>query len=122
MPAKILVVEDHADSREILKTQIRSLGYEVVEAVNGEEGLKKALAEAPNLIIMDLGLPGMNGIEVTAKLKENSKTANIPVVAHTAWSVEDYKKQAQKAGMAAYLTKPTSPQVLKRVIERFLQP
>ena len=121
MPAKILIVEDHEDSRDILKVQIQVMGYKVIEAESGQEGLEKALAETPDLIIMDLGLPGINGIEAAVRLKKNPKTAHIPVIAHTAWSPEDYREKALKAGMAEYLNKPTPPQVLRRAIERFLQ-
>lgn len=121
MPGKILIVEDHQDSREILKMQLESMGYEVVEAEDGEEALKKAQIEAPNLIIMDLGLPKMNGIDATRKIKENPKTASIPVVAYTAWSRQDYAEKARAAGIVEYLTKPTSPRLFKEVIERLVQ-
>lgn len=121
MPAKILIVEDHEDSRDILKVQIQALGYEVIEAESGQEGLEKALTEAPDFIIMDLGLPGIDGIEAAVRLKKNPKTADIPVIAHTAWSPEDYKEKAERAGMVAYLTKPTPPHLFKEVIQRVLR-
>lgn len=121
MSAKILIVEDHEDSRDILKLQLQALGYEVIEAESGQEGLEKALTAAPDLIIMDLGLPGIDGIEAAVRLKKDPKTADIPVIAHTAWSPEDGREKALKAGMAEYLNKPTLPQVLRKVIERFLQ-
>ncbi len=121
MPAKILIVEDHEDSRDILKLQLQALGYEVIEAENGQEGLGKAFSEAPDFIIMDLGLPGIDGIEAAIRLKKNPKTADIPVIAHSAWSPEGYREKALKAGMAEYLNKPTPPQVLRTVVERFLQ-
>lgn len=121
MPAKILIVEDHEDSRDILKLQLQAQGYEVIEAENGQEGLEKALTEDPYLIVMDLGLPGIDGIEAAIRLKKNPKTADIPVIAHTAWSPEDYKEKAERAGMVAYLTKPTPPHLFKEVIQRVLQ-
>jgi CheY-like chemotaxis protein len=121
MPGKILIVEDHPDSRDILAIQLRLMSYEVIEAVDGKEGIEKAQAENPNLIIMDLGLPGINGIETTVKLKQNSKTAHIPVIALTAWQEQDYKDKALQAGMAGFLSKPTPPRILKDVIEDLLQ-
>ncbi|MGH7770818.1 MAG: response regulator [Candidatus Binatia bacterium] len=121
MPGRILIVEDHKDSREILAAQLRHAGYEVIKAETGSEAIEIAKAQEPNLIIMDLGLPGMNGIETTVKLKENTKTARIPVVAYTAWDLERYKKTAEKAGFEGYLTKPASLQVLKQTIEGFLK-
>ena len=120
MPGKILIVEDHPDSREILAIQLRLMSYEVIEAADGQEGIEKAQAENPNLIIMDLGLPGINGIEATVGLKQNPKTSHIPVIALTAWQGQDYKDKALQAGMAGFLSKPTPSRILKDVIERSL--
>lgn len=120
MPFKILIVEDHPDSREILKIQIEVIGYEVVEATNGEEALEKAAAERPDLIIMDIGLPGINGVEATAKLKANPKTADIPVVAYTAWPEDFFREKAEKVHMAGFLTKPTPARRFKEFIEQLL--
>ena len=121
MPVKILIVEDHSDSREILKIQIEIIGYEVVEAASGEEALDKAVAEHPDLVIMDLGLPGISGLETRAKLKGAPETADIPVVAYTAWPEEIMKEKAERACMAAFLTKPTPPLRFKEVIEKLLR-
>jgi len=118
---KILVVEDHPDSREVLLFQLRHMGYEATGGATGEEGIEKALAESPDLIIMDLGLPGINGIEATVRLKQNPQTAHIPVVALTAWGDQLHKDKASQAGIAEYLTKPTHIEVIKDVIERSLQ-
>ncbi len=75
LSGKVLIVEDHLDSLEILKLQLHALGYEVAVATSGEEALEKALTEAPDIIIMDLGLPGMSGIEATAKLTQLRRSA-----------------------------------------------
>lgn len=117
MPRKILIVEDHQDFREIVATVLCPAGYEVIDAVNGEEGINKAIANTPDLIIMDLGLPGMNGIEATIRLKQNPKTAGIPVIAYTVWG-DEFKDRAMEAGMANFLSKTTPPQIFKEVIER----
>ncbi len=114
----ILVVEDNEDCRELLVIQLQRMEYRVIEAGSGEQGIEKALETKPDLIIMDLGLPGINGIEATTRLKQNIETAHIPVVAYTAWSEEKFKKTAKQAGMAEFLTKPTPPQVLNEVIQR----
>lgn len=118
MPGKILIVEDSADFRQILAFTLRP--YRVTEAADGQEGIEKALAEAPDLIVMDLGLPGINGIEATVRLKQNPKTTHIPVIAYTVWG-DEFKEEAMEAGMAEFLPKITPPQALKKVIERFLQ-
>lgn len=121
MPLKILIVEDHPDSREILVFQLRHMGYEAIEAASGPEGIEKALGYSPDLVIMDLGLPGMNGIEATVKLKQDPKTTHIPVIAYTAWKDQNHKDRALGAGMAEFLTKPTPPKVLEEVLQRVLQ-
>ena len=121
MPAKILVVEDHPDSREILVFQLRHVGYEAIGAETAEEGIEKALAEGPDVVVMDLGLPGLDGIEATVRLKQNPQTAHIPVIALTAWGEQFHKEKALAAGMMEYLTKPARLQVIKDVIEKVLQ-
>lgn len=121
MPAKVLIVEDHPDAREILVFQLRHMGYETIEAANGLEGVEKAIAQGPDVVIMDLGLPGINGIEATVRLKQNPKTANIPVIAYTAWKEQNYKDKAMEAGMAEFLTKPTPLKVFGEVLQRVLQ-
>lgn len=121
MAVKILIVEDHPDSREVLKIQIEVIGYEVVEATSGEEALEKVTAEAPDLVIMDLGLPGIDGLEATAKLKADPKTANIPVVAYTAWPEDAFREKAERVQVAAFLTKPTQLQQFKEVIQKLLR-
>lgn len=121
MTGKILVVEDHADSREILALQLKRFGYEVIEAVNGQQAIELALREPPDLIFMDLGLPGINGIEASLRLKQNPGTAKIPIVAYTAWSAADYRAKALESGMADYLTKPAAPESLRRTIEKLVQ-
>ncbi len=118
---KILVVEDHPDSREVLTMQLKNMGYRVAEAATGEEGIEKAQIYLPDLIIMDLGLPGIKGIEATQRLKQNSATAHIPVIALTAWNEKDFREEAEKAGIAEFLTKPTPRDRLQATIERFLK-
>lgn len=118
MARKILIVEDHPDQRMIIVSQLQPFGYEIIEAVDGHEAIEKTLAEKPDLIIMDLGLPGINGIEATVSIKENPETARIPIVAYTAWASYLYKENALKAGITAYLVKPVSPHLLRDVIER----
>lgn len=120
MPGKILIVEDNSDFRQILVHVLLPLEYETIEAATANEGIEKALLEPPDLIIMDLGLPGLNGIEATRLLKQIPETSHIPVVAYTVWG-EEFKDKALQAGMVEFLPKTTPPQVLGEVIERFLQ-
>lgn len=120
MSNKILVVEDHPGQREVLGLQLRRMGYEVFEAADGEIAVEKALVEKPDLIIMDLWLPGINGIQAAVRLKQNPKTAHIPVIAYTAAEHKDCKDMALQSGMAEFLMKPTHPQIFKDVIEKLL--
>lgn len=120
MPVKILVVEDQPDSREILVTQLRDLGYEVIEAASGEEGVEKTRIDLPHVVIMDLGLPGINGVEATQGLKQNPETAHIPVIALTAWG-DSFRAEAEKAGISEFLTKPAPRYRLQATIEKLLQ-
>lgn len=120
MPGKILIVEDNADFRQILVHILGPLEYETIEAADASEGIEKALLEPPDLIIMDLGLPGINGIEATSLLKQMPQTSHIPVVAYTVWG-EEFKEKALQAGMVEFLPKTTPPQVLEEVIGRFLR-
>lgn len=121
MAKKILVVEDVDDSRSILVMLLqRSCGYETLEASNGREAVEKAISEKPDLIVMDLGLPIMSGIEAAKIIKESPSTKHIPIIAHTAWSAEQRRDEVQNAGMTEYLQKPVPIKVMKETIEKLL--
>jgi CheY-like chemotaxis protein len=117
---KALIVEDHLDSRELLAIQLRRFGYEVAEAGSGEEALSLAESEQPDVIIMDLGLPGINGIDATALLKQNPRTTAIPVIAYTAWSSNEFKTRALQAGAAEFLAKPARADLIRATIDRLV--
>ena len=114
---KILIVEDNNASREILVLRLRSMGYEAIEAQNSKEALARAEAEKPDLIFMDMGLPEIDGIKTSAMLKHNPQTSHIPIVALTAWISDLWREKASRVGIARYLLKPISPQILKQTIE-----
>jgi two-component system, cell cycle response regulator DivK len=117
MKKKILIVEDNNDSREIMNLFITKMGHQTLAAKNSNEAIALAEAEGPDLIFMDMQLPDVDGVETTAILKQNPKTAAIPVVALTAWMSELWQEKASKVGIATYLLKPTSSQTLKETIE-----
>ena len=119
MVKRILVVEDIEDSRFILATILRSLGYETIEAETGTQGVEKALSEKPDLILMDLGLPGMSGIDAAKALKKNLITAHMPIIAHSAWTASQCKEEVLKAGMLDYLEQPASRELIKATLEKF---
>jgi two-component system cell cycle response regulator DivK len=123
MRKKILVVEDRDDARTILVTLLRRFcGYETIEAANGTEAIAKAVAEKPDLILMDLDLPDISGIEAAKAVKENPDTAHIPIVAQTAWSYRQWKEKVLRVGIVGYLEKPVSMELMKETIERFTLP
>jgi len=117
MKEKILIVEDNTDCREILVYYLQLMGYQALEAANGREALLSALAEHPDVIFMDLGLPDMDGTQAAAVIKKNPDTSHIPIVAVTAWDTALWKEKAFKAGITKYLLKPVSPLILKETIE-----
>jgi two-component system, cell cycle response regulator DivK len=117
---KILIVEDFPDARELLALFIRRLGYEVVEAATGLAALDQACATQPDLILMDLGLPGMTGDEVTVRLKANPSTRSIPIVINTAFQDGALTARALAAGAAEILYKPTPFNVVIETLRRHL--
>ena len=119
MKKKILIVEDNSDSREILGLFITKIGHHPIKARNSNEAIMVADVELPDLIFMDMDLPDADGIKTTTILKKNPKTAHIPVVAVTAWMSALWEEKAVKVGIATYLIKPVSPQMLKEVIEEY---
>ena len=121
MAARILVVEDHPHVREILVLYLQRQGYEVIEADNGKAAIQKAMTEYPDVIIMDLRLPEIDGIEATVRLKKEPKTAHIPVIGCSA-SQDDYvQRDALEKGMVECLMKPIPAHVFKDAIERVLK-
>jgi two-component system, cell cycle response regulator DivK len=123
MSKRILVVEDRDDSRTILVSILRRFcGYETIEAANGAEAIEKAVAEKPDLILMDLDLPDISGVDAAKAVKENPNTAHIPIVAQTAWSSRQWKGKVLRIGMVDYLEKPVSMELMKATIEKFILP
>src|SRR5262245_38112299 len=114
---KILIVEDNNDYREIISLFITKMGYRAITAKNGYEAITLAEAEGPDLILMDMQLPDVDGVMTTAMLKQNPKTSRIPVVACTAWIPALLEEKGLKVGIATFLIKPVSLKMLKKTIE-----
>jgi CheY-like chemotaxis protein len=119
MRRKILVIEDNQDCRNILVLQLRTLGYDIIEADSGNAGVEKALLEIPDLIFMDLKMDGINGIEATRRLKSNPLTQGIPIIVSTAWIADSSIKEVLAAGAAVVLTKPVTHDLLRDVLQKF---
>ena len=119
MMKKILIVEDNSDYREIMNLFITKMGYRTITAKNSYEAIAFAEAEGPDLIFMDMQLPDVDGVNTIAMLKENPKTSRIPVVVVTARMSALSEEKASKVGIATYLIKPVSLQMLKETIEEY---
>jgi len=122
MPGKrILVIEDHEENRRLLRDLLTSFGYELIEAVTGEEGLTAAEAERPDLVFMDIQLPGIDGYETTRRIKANPSLREIPVIAVTSYALSGDDVKAFAAGCDAYVTKPFDPAELLEKIREHLK-
>ncbi|GAC1336362.1 MAG: response regulator [Myxococcales bacterium] len=116
----ILVVDDFQDNREMYSEYLTFSGFRVIEAGNGKEAVDQAFAHLPDVIIMDLSLPVMDGWEATRQLKQDARTRGIPVVALTGHALAGHSKGAKDAGCDAFLAKPCLPDQLVAEIRRML--
>lgn len=121
MSKRILVIEDQEDNRQIVRDLMTASGYELIEATTGEEGLEAAARERPDLILMDIQLPGIDGYEVTRRVKADPQLRQIPIIAVTSYALSGDDKKAFAAGCDAYVTKPYSPRLLLAKIEEYLK-
>ncbi|OKH30525.1 two-component system response regulator [Calothrix sp. HK-06] len=114
--AKLLLVEDNELNRDMLSRRLKNSGYEIIIAVDGKEGLEKTTVEKPDLILMDMSLPEIDGWEATRQLKANPETKNIPVIALTAHAMLGDREKALEAGCDEYDTKPIKlPRLLNKI-------
>jgi two-component system cell cycle response regulator DivK len=118
MSKKILVIEDTEDNRQILRDLLGMAGYEMVEAHDGAEGVAKAAEHRPDLILMDIQMPVMDGYEATRRIKAIPELKSIPIVAVTSYALSGDEQKTRAAGCDAYIAKPYSPrQMLAKVRE-----
>ena len=120
MSKRILVVEDHEDNRQILRDLLASAGYDMIEAEDGEAGVAAAAAEHPDLILMDIQLPILDGYEATRRIKANPALNAIPIIVVTSYALSGDEDKARTAGCDAYIPKPYSPRLLLARIREFL--
>ena len=120
MSTLILVVEDQEDNRRIMRDLLTSVGYEVMEAVTGEEGVAAAETHRPDLILMDVQLPGLDGYEATRQIKANPDLEHIPIIVVTSYALSGDDVKAFEAGCNAYVSKPFSPRELLAKIREYL--
>lgn len=116
----VLIVDDFADAREMYAEYFEFLNYRVSTAENGQEAIEKATAERPDVILMDLSLPVLDGWEATRRLKRDDRTRHIPVIALTGNALAGHEEHARKAGCDSFLTKPCLPEDVEREIQKIL--
>lgn len=120
MSARVLIVEDNPQNRYLLEFMLHSAGLTTLSASNGQHGLEAALSEQPDLILMDIQMPEMDGYETTRLLKQDPKTRDIPVIGVSSYAMASSRKQALEAGMVAYIEKPLMPETFLSQLEPFL--
>lgn len=118
----VLLVEDNDDNRLVYRTILEHVGYRVLEARDGEEGVSRAKADRPDIILMDISIPKIDGWEATRRLKADPATQGTPIIALTAHALEEDRLKAQKAGCDGYLAKPVEPRRVVQEVERFVGP
>jgi two-component system, cell cycle response regulator DivK len=117
---RILVVEDDPDNLRIVATVLDLAGYQVLQAGGGEQAVRTAQDEHPDLILMDLAMPGVDGWEAARRLKADRRTADIPVIALTAFALRGDEERARDAGCDGYLSKPCRPQAIREAVRDML--
>ena len=120
MSKRILVVEDQEDNRQIIRDMPTATDYEIMEAESGEQALEAVAKQRPDLILMDIQLPGIDGYEVTRRIKADAALRSIPIIAVTSYALSGEEQKARAAGCDEYVPKPYSPRQLLAKIRQYL--
>ncbi len=121
MSRKILIVEDNQDSRELVVKVLKNKGYETIEAADGEEALEKAATERPDLILLDISIPKIDGYEVAKRLKSQEEFKDIPIVALTAHAMKGDREKVIVSGFEGYISKPINVRELPDQVRSYLR-
>lgn len=116
----VLLVEDNEDNRIIYSTVLRHVGYDVIEAQDGAQAIALARSARPDLILMDISIPGIDGWEATRILRQDPDTSAIPIIALTAHALPDDREKAVQMGFTSYLAKPVEPRTVVAEVRRFI--
>ncbi len=119
-PKRVLIADDQPVGRELLRNALESVGYDVVEARDGDEALVQAYSSAPDLILLDIHMPSRDGLSVVRELRNDPRFESIPILAVTATAMKGDRQKGLEAGFTEYLTKPVSLSALREIIARFL--
>ncbi|MCK9591015.1 MAG: response regulator [Methanoregula sp.] len=118
---KVLVIEDNEKNRYLISFILRGSGYEVIEAVTGEEGVAVAISKRPDLVLMDIQLPGIDGYEATRRIRSAPESEKIPIIALTSYAMTGDRERALAAGCTGYVEKPINPDTIIDEIQKFLR-
>lgn len=119
---KVLIADDKATSRELIRTVLETLGYEITEAADGVEAVRFAREVRPDLIVLDLHMPGLDGFGVLTELRDDRDFANTPIMALTASAMQGDRERALAAGFSSYVSKPIPLTALRAEVQRLLEP
>ncbi len=117
---RILVIEDNETNMYLISFILRENGHEVIEARSGEEGVKLTIKEKPNLILMDIQLPGIDGLEATRRIRESKADSEVPIIALTSYTMTGDREKSLAAGCTGYIEKPINPDTFMDEIEKYL--
>jgi two-component system, cell cycle response regulator DivK len=120
MSKRILVIEDTEDNRRIMRDLLTSAGFEILEATTGEEGVALAIRHRPDLILMDIQLPVLDGYEATRRIRADPALRNIPIIAVTSYALAGDEEKTRAAGCDGYVAKPFSPRQLLATVRQHL--
>ena len=118
---KVLIAEDNAVNRELLREVLESHGYDVIEAVDGQEALGKLEESRPDLVLLDINMPVLDGFAVIRRIRDNALLSQLPVIAVTAYAMKDDREKVMTAGFDGYVAKPINSAALFREIERLVK-
>lgn len=119
--SKILVVEDNPNNMKLITMVLKRNEYETIEAVTGEEGVEMAASENPDIILMDIQLPGIDGYETTRQIKELESMKGVPIIAITSYAMAGDRETVMEAGCSGYLEKPINPLTIMNPIEKIIK-
>lgn len=117
---KVLIVDDNQASRDLIRAILKSVRCDIIEASHGRQGLDLVRQERPDLVLLDIDMPEMDGLTVVRQIRQDTAFANLPVVAVTAFAMEGDREKALEAGFTAYVTKPVRAAVLRQKVQELL--
>jgi CheY-like chemotaxis protein len=118
---RVLVIEDNPDNYRLIEYALKRAGYEISWAETGEDGVNKAAESLPDLIVMDIDLPGIDGLEATRRIRRSKTNSETPIVAITSYAMRGDREKAMEAGCNGYLEKPIDPLTVVESIEKFVK-